>query len=136
MIYVTQRAPFGTGETLLGPAVEALLTPGTEPLMVPRLSPEGVVHDNVDALLRRTRVLPGPAAVLIAVLHSLARAPRATIGAFWRLRRTRALRRTDSNAIATAQGLWLAHEVRRWGADHIHAHWAHLTATLAMAASA
>jgi len=31
--------------------------------------------------------------------------------------------------------MWLARIARSWGADHIHAHWAHLTATLAMAAS-
>ncbi|HET7425440.1 MAG TPA: glycosyltransferase family 4 protein [Gemmatimonadales bacterium] len=136
IVYVTQRLPFGTGETFVVPEVEALLTAGHEILIVPRLSREEVVHDNVDALLRRTRALPGAAAVLGAVLHALARAPRATIGAFWRLRRTRPRRRTYSNAIATAQGLWLAREARRWGADHIHAHWAHLTATLAMSASA
>jgi glycosyltransferase involved in cell wall biosynthesis len=39
------------------------------------------------------------------------------------------------NAIATAGGAWLAEVARAWRADHIHAHWAHLTATLAMAAS-
>jgi glycosyltransferase involved in cell wall biosynthesis len=39
------------------------------------------------------------------------------------------------NARATAEGVWLAGVARAWGADHIHAHWAHLTATLAMGAS-
>jgi glycosyltransferase involved in cell wall biosynthesis len=58
------------------------------------------------------------------------------VGAFWRLRRTRPRRRAIANAVATAQGIWLARIARQWGADHIHAHWAHLTATLAMGASA
>ena len=31
--------------------------------------------------------------------------------------------------------MWLARVARAWRADHIHAHWAHLTATMAMAAS-
>ena len=44
-------------------------------------------------------------------------------------------RRAIANAVATAQGIWLARIARQWGADHIHAHWAHLTATLAMGAS-
>lgn len=136
IVYVTQRLPFGTGETFVVPEVEALLAAGHELLIVPRLSHEPVVHDNVDALLSRTRRVPGRGAVLAAVAAALARAPRRTIGAFWRLRRTRPRRRAYSNAVATAQGLWLARVARGWGADHIHAHWAHLTATLAMGASA
>jgi glycosyltransferase involved in cell wall biosynthesis len=32
--------------------------------------------------------------------------------------------------------MWLAGIARAWRADHIHAHWAHLTATMAMGASA
>ena len=38
--------------------------------------------------------------------------------------------------LATGEGIWLGRLARAWGADHIHAHWAHLTATLAMGASA
>jgi colanic acid/amylovoran biosynthesis glycosyltransferase len=136
IVYVTQRLPFGTGETFVVPEVEAQRAAGHELLIVPRLSHEPVVHDNVDALLSRTRRLPGRGAVLAAVAAALARAPGRTIGAFWRLRRTRPHRRAYSNAVATAQGLWLARVARGWGADHIHAHWAHLTATLAMGASA
>ena len=52
------------------------------------------------------------------------------------MRRTRPRRRALANARATAEGLWLATIARAWGAEHIHAHWAHLTATLAMGASA
>jgi len=136
IVYVTQRLPFGTGETFVVPEIEALLAAGHELLIVPRLSDDPVVHDNVDPLLARTRVLPGAGAILAAVTAALARAPRRTIGAFWRLRRSRPRRRVYSNAVATAQGLWLARVASRWGANHIHAHWAHLPATLAMGASA
>ena len=104
-------------------------------MIVPRRSQDAVVHDNVAALLPRTRVLPGAGAVAAAVAGALARSPRRTVSAFWRLRRTRPRRRTIANAVATAQGIWLARIAREWGADHIHAHWAHLTATLAMGAS-
>jgi colanic acid/amylovoran biosynthesis glycosyltransferase len=136
IVYVTQRLPFGEGETFVVPEVEALLAAGHELMIVPRRSREAVVHDNVGALLPRTRVLPRAGAVVAAVAGALARSPRRTVGAFWRLRRTRPRRRTIANAVATAQGIWLARIAREWGADHIHAHWAHLTATLAMGASA
>jgi colanic acid/amylovoran biosynthesis glycosyltransferase len=136
IVYVTQRLPFGEGETFVVPEVEALLAAGHEMLIVPRRSRDAVVHDNVGALLPRTRVLPRTGAVVAAVAGALVRSPRRTVGAFWRLRRTRPRRRAIANAVATAQGIWLAGIARQWGADHIHAHWAHLTATLAMGASA
>jgi colanic acid/amylovoran biosynthesis glycosyltransferase len=136
IVYVTQRLPFGEGETFVVPEVEALLAAGHEMLIVPRRSRDAVVHDNVGALLPRTRVLPRTGAVVSAVAGALARSPRRTVSAFWRLRRTRPRRRAIANAVATAQGIWLARIAREWGADHIHAHWAHLTATLAMGASA
>jgi colanic acid/amylovoran biosynthesis glycosyltransferase len=135
IVYVTQRLPFGEGETFVVPEIEALLAAGHELMIVPRCSRDAVVHDNVGALLPRTRVLPRAGAVAAAVAGALARSPRRTAGAFWRLRRTRPRRRTIANAVATAQGIWLARIAREWGADHIHAHWAHLTATLAMGAS-
>ena len=135
IVYVTQRLPFGEGETFVVPEVEALLAAGHELLIVPRRSRDAVVHDNVGALLPRTRILPPAGAVVAAVAGALAHSPRRTAGAFWRLRLTRPRRRAIANAVATAQGIWLARIARQWGADHIHAHWAHLTATLAMGAS-
>jgi glycosyltransferase involved in cell wall biosynthesis len=38
------------------------------------------------------------------------------------------------NLAVYPKGLWLAHLAREWGADHIHAHWAGTTATLALVA--
>ena len=136
ILYLTQRLPFGTGEAFVIPEIEALLARGHEVLIVPRLSAEPVVHDDVRAILSRTRVLPPPAAVIRAVVRMLVRRPLPTLRAFWRLRRTRPLPRMFSNTIATAQGIWVGTLASDWGADHIHAHWAHLTATMAMAASA
>jgi len=89
IVYVTQRLPFGDGETFVVPEVEALLAAGHELMIVPRCSRDAVVHDNVGALLPRTRVLPGAGSVVAAVAGALARSPRRTAGAFWRLRRTR-----------------------------------------------
>jgi colanic acid/amylovoran biosynthesis glycosyltransferase len=136
IVYVTERLPYGKGETFIIPEVEALLAEGHEVLIIPRLATEPVVHDDVGALVARTRPLPGAASVLAAVAGALVRHPGRTFRAFWPLRRTRPRRRAIFNAWATAQGVWVAGVARAWGADHIHAHWAHLTATLAMGASA
>ena len=136
IVYVTQRLPFGDGETFVIPEVGALLAAGHELLVVPYRSSDPIIHDDVEALVARTRRVPGGLTVAAAVAAALVRHPRRTARAFWSLRRTRPRRRALSNVVATARGLWLARAARAWGADHIHAHWAHLTATLAMGASA
>lgn len=135
ILYVTQRLPFGPGESFIVPEIQALLEAGHEVLVVPRLGGEPVRHDDVAEIVQRTRRLPGSAAVAATVAACVVRRPRATAAAFWRLRHRRPRRRVTYNALATAQGLWLARLARQWGADHIHAHWAHLTATMAMAAA-
>ncbi|HYC33217.1 MAG TPA: glycosyltransferase family 4 protein [Gemmatimonadales bacterium] len=136
IVYVTQRLPYGDGETFVIPEIEALLAAGHELMIVPRSGADPVLHDDARALLPRTRTLPGAGPVLAALARAVVRHPGRTAAAFLRLRRTRPRRRAIANAIATAQGIWLAEVARAWGADHIHAHWAHLSATLAMGASA
>lgn len=135
IVYVTERLPFGRGETFIVPEIEALLAGGHELLIIPRLSTDPVVHDDVGALVPHTRPLPSTAGIATALAAALVRHPGRTLRAFWPLRRTRPRRRALFNALATAQGIWVARVARGWGADHIHAHWAHLTATLAMGAS-
>jgi colanic acid/amylovoran biosynthesis glycosyltransferase len=135
IIYVTDRLPFGAGESFIVPEIHALLEAGHEVLVLPRLSREPVTHDDVGEIVLRTRRLPGIVPVVATLTARLVRHPRHTAAAFWQLRHRRPRWRVTYNAIATAQGLWLARLARRWGADHIHAHWAHLTATMAMAAS-
>jgi glycosyltransferase involved in cell wall biosynthesis len=135
VVYITQRLPFGTGETFIVPEVDALLAAGHEVLIIPRISKDPVVHDDIGALLPRTRVLPGPVRITAAVASALARDPGTSLQAFWRLRRTHPRWRALLNLVATAQGIWVGRIASAWGADHIHAHWAYLTATLAMAAS-
>jgi colanic acid/amylovoran biosynthesis glycosyltransferase len=136
ILYLTQRLPFGTGETFIVPEVEALLAAGHEVLIIPRISKDPVVHDDVGALLARTRVLPGTGRVVAAAVSALARHPRRSLPAFWRLRSTHPRWRALLNVRATAQGIWVGHLAQAWGADHIHAHWAYMTATVAMGASA
>ena len=132
---MTQRLPFGDGETFVVPEIEALLGAGHDVLIIPRHASAPVLHNDARALLSRTHVLPGPLAIVGAVAAALVRSPARTAGAFWAIRGTRPRRRALANARAIAEGIWVARLARRWRADHIHAHWAHLTATLAMGAS-
>jgi glycosyltransferase involved in cell wall biosynthesis len=135
IVYVTQRLPYGNGETFIVPEIEALIDAGHEVLVIPRRSTDPILHDDVAGLVTRMRRVPGAPAIAAATAGALARAPRRAARALWQCGRTRPRRRGISNAIATAEGMWLARIARAWGADHLHAHWAHLTATMAMGAS-
>jgi colanic acid/amylovoran biosynthesis glycosyltransferase len=135
IVYVTQRLPFGIGETFITPEIEALVAAGHELLIVPRLSSDPIVHDDVAALLERTQPIPGLRQTSAALARMIAGQPVRLASAFWVLRHTRPRRRIVYNTLATVQSAWLATMAREWRADHIHAHWAHLTATLAMGAS-
>ena len=136
IVYITQRLPFGSGETFVIPEVEALLQAGHEVLILPRIPGKRIIHGDVRALLPRTRRLPGAAALGACVAAHVAREPSKALQALWRLRHTRPRWRAILNARATAQGIWAGKIARAWGADHIHAHWSDLTSTLAMSASA
>jgi glycosyltransferase involved in cell wall biosynthesis len=136
IVYVTQRLPFGDGEAFVVPEIEALLAAGHEVMIVPRDATEPIAHDDARGLLPYTQVLGAVPAIAGAVGTTFARTPRDTATVFWQVHRTRPRRRALANARAAAEGLWVARLARAWGADHIHAHWAHLTATLAMSASA
>jgi colanic acid/amylovoran biosynthesis glycosyltransferase len=135
LVYVTQRLPFGIGETFITPEIEALIAAGHELLIVPRLSSDPIVHDDVTELLKRTQAIPGLPQTLASVARTLGRQPGRLASAFWPLRHSKPRRRVVYNMLATAQSAWLADVALRWRADHIHAHWAHLTATMAMGAS-
>jgi glycosyltransferase involved in cell wall biosynthesis len=135
ILYVTQRLPFGDGEVFVVPEIEALIAAGHDVVIVPRGWGGPVPHHDARELLPRARRLPRAVGIARAVANSLGAAPGATAAAFWALRRTRPRRRALANARAAAEGLWVARLAQEWRADHIHAHWAHLTATVAMVAS-
>jgi glycosyltransferase involved in cell wall biosynthesis len=136
IVYVTHGLPFGDGEAFVIAEVQALLDGGHELLVVPRRSHDPVIHDDVEALVARARPMPNRLAVAVRAAGAIARDPRQAGRALWAVRTTRPRTRGILNAVATAEGMWLARVARAWRADHIHAHWAHWTATMAMGASA
>jgi colanic acid/amylovoran biosynthesis glycosyltransferase len=136
IVYVTHALPFGDGEAFVIAEVQALLEAGHEVLVVPRRSHDPVIHDDVAELVARARPMPNRVAVAMTAAGAVARDPGRAGRALWAVRVTRPRYRSLLNAVATAEGMWLARVARSWRADHIHAHWAHWTATMAMGASA
>ncbi len=135
IIYVTASLPYGSNEAYVADEVEELERLGHTVLVVPR-SPAGpAMHAAwmVDRTLRQplfsARLCREAFSECNAsgsrVLHSLP-------GLFDPLHMPKT---TLKNLAVVPKAIWLARVARKWGAEHIHCHWAGTTATMTMIAS-
>ncbi|HYY33050.1 MAG TPA: glycosyltransferase [Gaiellaceae bacterium] len=131
---MTARLPFGDGEPFIVPEIAQLVEDGCDVTIVPVRGRGGVVHADARELLGRT-LRASPPAVLRAALAELAREPLRTARAFLLVLGSRDLRILVKNIAVFPKGLWLGHYARGLGADHLHAHWASTTSTVAMVAA-
>jgi glycosyltransferase involved in cell wall biosynthesis len=134
VIFVTANLPFGTDEAFIVPEIDELIRAGHQVLVVPR-SPKGAaIHGQ--RLLAHTRCEP---LFSRRVIKEAAKTAGASPGKVFRagkpLLRARSVGIVAKNLAMLPKALWLASIAKQWGADHIHAHWAGTTATLAMIAS-
>jgi colanic acid/amylovoran biosynthesis glycosyltransferase len=135
LLYVTSTFPYGEGEGFLVPEVAALDRLGNEVTVAPLRRRRSVVHADAQRLAARIEAEPLLAPrVLLAAAGELARSPRACARLLRQLLGSRTRRILAKNLIAFPKGLWLARRARELGVEHIHAHWAATTATLALVA--
>ncbi len=137
IVYVTVSFPFGPGEAFLGPEIGGLVRAGHEVLVIPR-SPRGNnVHGEGAAACAVREGLLSPGVLGTAVRVLAARPARVSAGAAplvpGRGVSVR-LRCWTKNCSILPKAVWLADIAKRWGAEHIHAHWAGTTATMAWVA--
>ncbi len=134
IIYITASLPHGSDEAFIIPEIQQLMRSGHEVLVIPR-SPRGrIVHG--DGLLQRARletpysprVIQAAAAAAMAAPGQIGAAVRPLIG-------SRSALVAIKNLAIVPKALWLAGVAIRWGAGHMHCHWAGTTATMAMLAS-
>jgi len=134
ILYVTHRLPYTAGETFIIPEITELLAQGHEVLIVPVRPPQPVVNDDAHPLVPRTHAIPfTPSTIGAALFGAGVTMPARTVGSLWLARRSWDL---VPGVAAALKGVYVARLARRWGAEHIHAHWANKPATLAMTASA
>ncbi|HSK15822.1 MAG TPA: glycosyltransferase [Gaiellaceae bacterium] len=136
VVYVTARLPYGVGEPFIVPEIAALERQGCDVTVVPVRREGGVIHGDAESLLPKTEAQPilSPA-VLGAALAETLRAPRGVARALVSLHGGRNRRILVKNLTVFPKALWLARTARRLRADHLHAHWAGTSATLALLAS-
>jgi glycosyltransferase involved in cell wall biosynthesis len=136
LIYVTARLPYGRQEPFLIPEITELSRRGNEVILAPARPSGPLVHTDAKRLLPSSICTPLMSfAVLRAAALEALRAPAACARALSRLMRSRSPRILLKNISAYPKGLWLGRLARQIGADHLHAHWAGVSATMAMIAS-
>lgn len=135
LVYVTSSFPYGPGEAFILPEVLELGRQGHEVWVVP-MRPRGrIVHAEALQLGEKSVVEPLLSwEVLRAAGREFFRSPARVLRAL-ALSLTWKPRHLLKNLSVYPKGLWLAGLARRLGADHIHAHWAATTASMAMVAS-
>jgi colanic acid/amylovoran biosynthesis glycosyltransferase len=135
VVYVTARLPFGDGEPFIVPEILRLVEDGCDVTVVPVRAGGEVADRDARSLVGRTAVvsLLSPR-VLLGAVRELVRSPRRA-GCALLLMRGRSLRVLAKNLAVLPKGLWLAGRARELGVEHLHAHWASTSATLAMVAA-
>ncbi len=135
IIYVTSSLPYGPGEAFIIPEIQELKRQGHEVLLVPMYPRGAVFHEEAKTLRACTHTEPLLSwEIMRAALRILALAPLKALSVLALLWRSGSLRILAKNLVVYPKGLWLASMAREWQAEHIHAHWATTTATMALVA--
>jgi colanic acid/amylovoran biosynthesis glycosyltransferase len=136
IIYVTSSLPHGKKEAFIIPEISELKRQGHKVLIVPTYPRGEVVHGDAKPL--RSHVVSRPlltAGITRAAVRQFAENPTGASEVFrCLLFRSRSSGVVLKNLVVYPKGLWLADLARDWGADHIHAHWATVPATVALVA--
>jgi colanic acid/amylovoran biosynthesis glycosyltransferase len=138
IIYLTVRAPLGSGEEFIIPEMMELLHQKHALLIVPR-SPSGSQITQPEAAVLKSYCLYQPLLswiILHACIKELVHTPLKCLRLFLRiLSHSGKISNICKNLAVFPKSLWLAHLSRMWKAEHLHAHWASSTATMASVAS-
>ena len=136
IVYVTSSLPHGKKEAFIVPEIRELKRRGHEVLIVPTYPRGEVLHGDVKPLL--DHVVSEPL-LSVGIARAAARRfkgkPSEALGALRCLFGSRSAGVLLRNLVVYPKGLWLADLARAWRADHIHAHWSTVPATMALIAS-
>jgi colanic acid/amylovoran biosynthesis glycosyltransferase len=135
VVYLTARLPFGVGEPFIVPELDELERRGCRVEVVPVRSSGEVVHADAERFARRENCVPLLSLEIArAAVGELLRRPAAVARALGTIGRSRNPSVLLKNLVVLPKALWLARRARQLDADHIHAHWAGTSATVALVA--
>lgn len=136
LIYITVTMPFGNVEQFFIPEVVELLRRGQEIMIVPRAPSGNIVNSDAKGLENVALSQPLLSLEIVWVaIGEIIRKPVKSLLALKILFRSRTFKILLKNLAIFPKGLWLSRIARKWGATHIHAHWATTTSTMALVAN-
>jgi colanic acid/amylovoran biosynthesis glycosyltransferase len=136
LVYLIAYSGFSGSEAFFLPEVREILRQGHDLLIVPKsASSKATNRDSteVDGFVLRKPLLSMEIAAV--AVKEIARRPGSALEALRVLISITNIKASLKNLVVFPKGLWLAHVAREWGADHIHAHWATTTSSLALVCS-
>ena len=136
LAYVTVALPFNCDETYIIPEILEIQRRGHRVTVIPIRPRLTVVNKDARPLIEST--IAEPLLSLCIVAHALAetvRAPALALRSLLLLATSRNIRVLLKNLAVFPKGLWLAGVAKREGVEHIHAHFASTSATVALVAS-
>lgn len=135
IIYVTSSLPHGKKEAFIIPEITELTRRGHEVLIVPTYPRGNVLHGDVKPLMSQVVSKPLLSADMAkAAAKRFLENPTGASEVLSSLFRSRSTGILFRNLAVYPKGLWLAGLAREWRADHIHAHWSTVPATMALVA--
>ena len=136
IIYVTASLPYGVTEVFALPEMRELVRRGHDLKIVPVTRYSAEIHSDAEpflvltdyeALLSKNVLKAAPTGFVRSPIRAVGALSRTLVGLpeRWMVRK---------NLGSFPKSMWLADLARRWGAEHIHAYWASVAATMAMTA--
>jgi len=134
LVYVTVAMPFGPDEAFIVPEIVEIQKRGHRVTVVPLRPQSGMPHGDARPLIAVAEPLLSWGIVAGAIAE-LWRAPLLSARTARLLLASRSAGVLLKNLAVLPKGLWLARLARKQRIDHIHAHFASTTATVALIAS-
>lgn len=136
LIYVTASTPFSPEETFILPEIAEIQNRGHQLTVVPVRLRSNVIHQEAKEIAK-TSVRKGLISLSIigGALGEFIHSPRRAIESLYILAKSRSIRIFLKNLMVFPKGLWLSGFARKKQIDHIHAHWASTSATMAFISS-
>ena len=136
LLYVTAALPFSFDETYIVPEILELQRRGHQVTVIPVRPHRAVIHEDARSLTASTIAEPVLSVSIVGnALAEIVRAPSLAVRSALLLMTSRNVRILVKNLVVLPKGLWLARVARQRGVDHIHAHFASTSATVALVAS-
>jgi glycosyltransferase involved in cell wall biosynthesis len=136
VMYITAKAPYGSGETFLLTEMHAMLQAGAFLTIIPRNPPKQVFHDAAKGLLEKTVWLPLINPGILSAFFQVCLRNKTV----WKIvrsifRHSRTLNISIKNLSVLPKAVYIYHKFKTEQFEHIHAHWGSTTATMAWAIS-